>query len=274
MPPHKKATPKDDFFERGRQLLQDAENSANPEFARLRAKAAKRYFDADVKGGSEMSISPIGSSGPNPLEILKLAIQAVPPVKYALAVGGIVAVIVIVIGFKIDIRIAVFGTVIMLVLMTAVVVFARLTTESKSSFHAPAVVFMWFAVLLTMASALTVFLSVVVGWPADWRPLIAQKPATHAPEHWKTVEGEFAGQFSNEWDVTFNGAPFSCPPSPQYGETLCTGVASGDTRVVQRFQTTDNNPCTFYGTVVGNFIKGTYTCSKIKGTFEWHATIR
>jgi hypothetical protein len=56
MPPHKKKpTPKDEFFEHGRQLLKDAENSTNPKFAKLRAKAAKRYFDADVKGGARIS---------------------------------------------------------------------------------------------------------------------------------------------------------------------------------------------------------------------------
>lgn len=56
MPPHKKKpTPKDEFFERGRQLLQDAENSKNPKFAKLRARAGKRYLDADVKGGARIS---------------------------------------------------------------------------------------------------------------------------------------------------------------------------------------------------------------------------
>lgn len=53
MPPRK--TAKEEFFERGRQLLEDAENSVNPQFAKLRAKAAKRYFDADVKGGARVS---------------------------------------------------------------------------------------------------------------------------------------------------------------------------------------------------------------------------
>jgi hypothetical protein len=182
MPPHKKKpTPKDELFERGRQLLQDAENSANPEFAKLRAKAAKRYFDADLKGGSEMSTNPTGFSGLNPFEILKLAIKAVPAVKYALAVGGIVAVIVIVAGWKIDFRIAVFGVVIMLVLMTAVVLFAHLAKESASVFRAPAVVFMWFSVILTMASALAVFLSVFVGWPADWRGLVSAQKVVIEP---------------------------------------------------------------------------------------------
>jgi pimeloyl-ACP methyl ester carboxylesterase len=99
------------------------------------------------------------------------------------------------------------------------------------------------------------------------------QPGAHAPEHWKTVEGEFPGQFSNNWEVKFDGTTFSCPPSPAYGETLCKAVASGNTRVVQRFQTTDNNTCTFYGTVDGDSVRGTYTCSRVKGSFEWHATI-
>ena len=56
MPPRKpKPTPRDDFFEHGRQLLQDAENSQNPKFAKLRARAAKRYFVAHVRGGARIS---------------------------------------------------------------------------------------------------------------------------------------------------------------------------------------------------------------------------
>ena len=106
--------------------------------------------------------------------------------------------------------------------------------------------------------------------PQDFE-LQPESSPSRSTEHLKTVEGEFPGQFANQWDVTFDGTTFSCPPSPAYGETLCKAVAS--TRVVQRFQTTDNNPCTFYGTVDGDFVKGTYTCSRVKGTFEWHATI-
>lgn len=56
MPPHKKkTTPKDDFFERGRQLLQDSENSTDPKLAKLRAKAGKRYLEAHLKGGAKIS---------------------------------------------------------------------------------------------------------------------------------------------------------------------------------------------------------------------------
>jgi len=44
MPPRKPRTPKDALFEHGRQLLQDAENSTDPELKKLRIEAARRYF--------------------------------------------------------------------------------------------------------------------------------------------------------------------------------------------------------------------------------------
>jgi hypothetical protein len=125
--------------------------------------------------------TPIGPPTLAPYELLRAAIKAVPAVKYALAVGGIVAVIAIVAGWKIDFRIAVFGVVVMLVLMTAMVVFAHLAKESASTFRAPAVVFMWFALVLTMASGLAVFLSVFLGWPADWRGLVSAQKAAAQP---------------------------------------------------------------------------------------------
>lgn len=99
-------------------------------------------------------------------------------------------------------------------------------------------------------------------------------PKSHASEHWTTAEGASPGQFSNEWEVRFDGKPFSCPPSPSFGEALCTAVASGNTRAVQRFKTTDNNQCTFYGNVEGGVVRGTYNCSRNGGPFEWHAIIR
>jgi hypothetical protein len=134
--------------------------------------AREKGVEITVERQSKASTS-TGFSAPDPYEVLKAAIKTVPAVKYALAVGGIVAVIAIVAGWKVDFRIAVFGVVIMLVLMTSMVVFARLAKESASVFRAPAVVFMWFSVILTMACAIAVFLSVFVGWPADWRGVIS-----------------------------------------------------------------------------------------------------
>jgi hypothetical protein len=55
MPQLKGRSPKEEFFERGRQLLDDAENSKDPALAKLRAKAAKRYFAQDVLGTAKVS---------------------------------------------------------------------------------------------------------------------------------------------------------------------------------------------------------------------------
>lgn len=55
MPPRKAPSPKEKFFERGQELLQDAANSANPTLAKLRTKMAERYFEQDVLGDAKVS---------------------------------------------------------------------------------------------------------------------------------------------------------------------------------------------------------------------------
>jgi hypothetical protein len=96
----------------------------------------------------------------------------------------------------------------------------------------------------------------------------------HVSEQWSTSEGETPGHYRNTWVVTYDGSTFSCAPSPAFGNALCTATASGNTRVVQRFQASDNNLCTFNGTVSGNVVRGTYSCTIFKGPFSWFATIR
>lgn len=55
MPPLEPKSPNNDFFERGRQLFQDAENSSDPELRKLRIISAKMYFHLDLKGGTRVS---------------------------------------------------------------------------------------------------------------------------------------------------------------------------------------------------------------------------
>jgi hypothetical protein len=101
-------------------------------------------------------------------------------------------------------------------------------------------------------------------------------PTTLPPDEcWRTSEGEFLNQFRNNWDVVFDGSPFSCAPSTNYGKTLYTAEKSGNTRTVHRFETVDDNPCTFTGTANGNYIDGTYTYHKeqFRGPFRWSAAI-
>ena len=102
-----------------------------------------------------------------PTQFLREAIRAVPAVKYALGVGGIVSVIAIVYSFKIDLRIALLGTVVMLILMGVLVVFARMSSLAKPELAAPALVFTWFVLLFFMAVSVSLFSSVFFQKPLD-----------------------------------------------------------------------------------------------------------
>src|ERR1043166_1262904 len=86
-----------------------------------------------------------------PMKILREAIRAVPAVKYALGVAGIIAVVAIVKSFGIGPQFAVFGAIITLVLMVALVVFAKLTTTAPRHFKLPVLVLMWSFLGLTIA---------------------------------------------------------------------------------------------------------------------------
>jgi hypothetical protein len=115
-----------------------------------------------------------------PPSVLKQAINAVPAVKYALGIGGIISVIAIVGGFGIDFRVAFWGTVVMLVLMTVLLVFAKASSRTQSAFKGPTFILTWFSLVLFMATATALFLSVFFGKPLDLRTLLA--PAVHAEQ--------------------------------------------------------------------------------------------
>ena len=120
----------------------------------------------------------------NPLKILKDAIRAVPAVKYALGVAGIISVIAIVAALKIDFRIAVFGTIIMLVLMVVLIIFAKLSEAPKKYFTIPIIIFMWFALFLTMITAIFLFTSIFLKYPLNLQYLILQE--SEIQEHKKS----------------------------------------------------------------------------------------
>jgi hypothetical protein len=107
---------------------------------------------------------------PSPAAILKEALRSVPQVKWALAVAGIIAIIAIVVGgWKINPMIAVFGTVVMLVLMVVFVIFARLSTATTIEFRWAVQVFMWASLCLTIAAAGLLFTSVFFSWPLHFQ---------------------------------------------------------------------------------------------------------
>lgn len=118
-----------------------------------------------------------------PIQFLREAVIAVPAVKYALGIGGVVAAIAIVFSFKIDPRIAFVGTLVMLVLMGVLVIFARMTALSGVRLHLPALVFTWFVLLLFIATSVSLFSSVFFQRPLDLRHWITGTiPSAVAPD--------------------------------------------------------------------------------------------
>lgn len=110
-----------------------------------------------------------------PTTILGKAIRAVPAVKYALGVAGVIAVIAIVVGgWKIDERVAVFGFIVMIVLMTILAVFAKIPTTAIA-LGAPLLVVVWSAVILFVATAGALFFSVFFDWPVPLKTRVFPK---------------------------------------------------------------------------------------------------
>lgn len=102
-----------------------------------------------------------------PFALVQEAIKAVPAVKYALGIGGIIAIIAIVRGFGLDFRIAGFGAFIMMILMMLLVIFARASALTIKSLQIPALIFTWFILILFMLVSLTLFSCVFFQRPVD-----------------------------------------------------------------------------------------------------------
>jgi hypothetical protein len=106
------------------------------------------------------------------LKIVRESIKAVPAMKYALAVAGILAVVAMVGAFRLSPQTAIFGAVITLVLMVAMVIFARLATTAPKHFLLPVKVMMWAFLCVTVATAFLLFTSAFFRWPRGLRELL------------------------------------------------------------------------------------------------------
>lgn len=125
--------------------------------------------------------TPPSAQGTGVRTLMDDAIRAVPAVKYALGIGGIVWVIAAVAALNVDYRVAVFGSVIMIVLMVLLLVFAKLAGTASTMFVLPMTVLVWFSILLTTLSALLLATSIFFRWPVDLQywlaPASVTKPA-------------------------------------------------------------------------------------------------
>ena len=126
--------------------------------------------DGDSFRLTEAGFAEADDSGEGAMEtgnLLQQAIRAVPAVKYALGIGGIVWVIAAVAALNVDYRVAVFGTIVMVVLMVLLLVFAKLAGTTAEAFVLPMTVLVWSSILLTTMVAVFLATSVFFRWPLD-----------------------------------------------------------------------------------------------------------
>jgi len=97
----------------------------------------------------------VRSSPSTPIGFLQLATHQVPAIRYAIGVGGIAAVVAIVLtGWKLEPQTAIFGTLIVLVFMVVLVAFAALSKAGSPVLRPLAMFLAWAFLLLAVAVAI------------------------------------------------------------------------------------------------------------------------
>src|SRR5438046_2026867 len=93
------------------------------------------------------------------INILKQAIKAVPPVRFALGIVGLAAAVTLILGF-VDYRRAVFGIPILLVMMFGLVLFSWFSKHGSKDFRPLALTLAWASVILLIVVPLFLCTSV------------------------------------------------------------------------------------------------------------------
>lgn len=110
----------------------------------------------------------------SPISVLREAVKAVPAVKWALGVGGVLATVALVYTFKLNPRVAFIGLIVMFIAMGVLVIFARVAAERNAA-ALPAMIFTWFVLLIFMATSTCLFTSVFFSKPLDLQEWLTGK---------------------------------------------------------------------------------------------------
>jgi hypothetical protein len=165
---------------------------------------------------------------PNPFHTLQQAVRAVPAVKYALGVAGIVSVIAIIkVGWQIDALTGVLGTVVMFVLMTVLVVFAKLSAAAASEFRLQILFLIWSSLIITISTAILLFTSAFFMWPLAFES--EEYSATRNDRRVWDLEEEVNG-LRGTWDSI-----------PEYGDSKRNEVLERATRIADKFNDIEDN---------------------------------
>jgi hypothetical protein len=106
--------------------------------------------------------------------VLHTAIEAVPSVKYALGVAGIIAAVALVKGYFSSAAAALLAGAGMVALMVVLLVFAAASRLAARTLQLPALVFTWAIMTLFIMASCLLMLSVFFRWPAPFPELLKQ----------------------------------------------------------------------------------------------------
>jgi len=118
----------------------------------------------------------------NPMALLQSAIRAVPAVKYALGVGGILAVITIIGSFGLSYRVAFVGTVALFLGMLLLLLFANAAGLPGQKRKLPALIFTWFGLFAFVSTWALLMSSVFFKRPLDLHFWLSAGSVSSAPE--------------------------------------------------------------------------------------------
>jgi hypothetical protein len=101
------------------------------------------------------------------INIIAKATKAVPFVKYALGLVGIIAFISLIKAFGISFRVGFVGTLVTLFLMTILFLLSKFSLSKSKASHLPAVILVWFFVIIFIATMTSLFGSVFFNYPLN-----------------------------------------------------------------------------------------------------------
>jgi|SRR5580704_2602516 hypothetical protein len=108
----------------------------------------------------------------SPFEVVRAGIAAVPAVRYALGIAGIMAALALGKAFFSTAKAAILASLVMLCLMTLLLIFSTATRVGPTFLRVPALVLTWAVLILFVASSVLTVSSVFFGWPQRFPILV------------------------------------------------------------------------------------------------------
>jgi len=109
-------------------------------------------------------------------KLIREGTKAVPAVKFAVGVSAISAIVGLIASFELDLRITLWGTFVILILMFFLLLFARLAKTTQSEFKYVLRVLMWAFVLLFICISTMLTSSIFFKWPVNLQYIISDTP--------------------------------------------------------------------------------------------------